>query len=142
MIMSKWGFLNPTQSIVGRIFAVSLLTGGLLIACTFAVNVFVSPPTEASSCCAGSKINHSSGNIPKTPNACCKDSATSSCCEIHNTNADDNNLNSPDTSNGIVPLTSVTCSRTSGASKKCSLSNGSKCSHNCKKKKRCSYSGC
>lgn len=36
----------------------------------------------------------------------------------------------------------VTCTRTRGQSKKCKLSNGAKCTHNCKNKKRCSFSQC
>lgn len=38
----------------------------------------------------------------------------------------------------------ITCTRVkkSDNRRKCKLSNGNKCTHNCLKKKRCTYSGC
>lgn len=142
MIMSRWAFLSPTQSIVGRVLTVSLLIGGLLLASAFAVNVFVSTPTQASNCCGGSKISPASDGVPSTLKGHYEDSATFNCCSSPEAGTEGQNLDNSTSNQGAVPLTSVTCSRTTGQSKKCKLSNGSKCSHNCKKKKRCSYSGC
>ena len=106
MITSKWAFLSPTQGIVGRVLAVSLITGGLVLASAFAVNVFVSTPTGASNCCHGSKISPTSDGTPSTSKGHCEDSATFNCCSIPKTSAEGQNLDNSTSNKGIVPLTS------------------------------------
>jgi len=106
MITSKWAFLSPTQSIVGRVLTVSLLTGGLLLASAFAVNVFVSNPTEASNCCDGTKISPTVGGTPSTSKKNCENSATFDCCSIPKASAEGKNLDNLTSSEGAVPLTS------------------------------------
>ncbi len=82
--------LFNTKSIVGRVVIVLLLTGGLVFAGTFAVNMFVPTPAVASSCCSGAEQGAASDSISSESKGCCAKeesitSSSSSCsCEYAN----------------------------------------------------------
>lgn len=82
--------LFNTKSILGRVVIVSLLTGGLVFASTFAVNTFVPTPAVASSCCSGAEQSAASDSVSGESKGCCAKevgitSTSSSCsCEYSN----------------------------------------------------------
>jgi len=68
-------FFN-TKSIVGRVLIVLLLATGLVFASTFAVNMFVPAPTEASNCCGGAEQGTDTDATPSVPEGCCESGNT------------------------------------------------------------------
>ena len=81
-------FFN-TKSTVGRVMIVSLLASGLVFASTFAVNMFVPTPTEASNCCEGAELaTVPDGNSSELQRHCTgrKGSITASSCSCGHSN--------------------------------------------------------
>jgi len=82
-------FFN-TKSIVRRVLIVSLLAGGVVFAGTFAVNMFVPTPTEASDCCGSVASGTDPDGISSEMESCCGSNdttlTTSSACSCGHSN--------------------------------------------------------